>query len=317
MSTFSARTHSTHTTTLASTPSFHDYGSSRSLASSPSRSVVSQSSSTFSNLTSVSRNALKHRHHHHGGGSNASTNNHEHDEDGESVTRSEAGRAAKQLALSKHSSKSAGNPMEPFCSEFGRQFDEGNLPICIDQGVVGASRRHIGWSVDILCLDFSYHLPLFLTGLVETDPPYNFLSYEGCLDMVIVGGPKNRLLPSLDKILPPLKGALQSGHPPSVSKALYVFLLLLRSDSVEAGGLGAMGRAIAPHLSRLLPTVNLYVASTTKVGPDGAYQVAESSLMDLVTELLETCEKLGPNGIYKIIKYAVPTYQSIKAMDGL
>ena len=99
--------------------------------------------------------------------------------------------------------------------QFGRQFGEANLPIQIDQGVIGASKRHIGWNVDILSLDMTYHLPLFLSGLIETDPPYNFLSYEGCLDMITVGGPNHRILPSVQKLIPALKLSLQSGHRPS------------------------------------------------------------------------------------------------------
>lgn len=127
-----------------------------------------------------------------------------------------------------HSSRNSGNPLNPFCSEFGNQFDEGNLPIQIDQGIVGASKRHVGWNVDILSLDFSHHLPLFISGLVETDPPYNFLAYEGTLDMLTVGGPRHRVLPCIQKVVPALKLGLQSGHRESVSKALYVFLLILK-----------------------------------------------------------------------------------------
>lgn len=210
-----------------------------------------------------------------------------------------------------HSSRNSGNPLNPFCSEFGNQFDEGNLPIQIDQGVVGASKRHIGWNVDILSLDFSHHLPLFMSGLVETDPPYNFLAYEGTLDMLTVGGPRHRVLTCVQKVVSALKLGLQSGHRDSVSKALYVFLLLLKCDAQETGGMGAMGRALAPYLPRILPTLNIYSADDHKVGPDGAYQVAGLSMSNLVTQVLETCEELGGAATYKTIKYAVPTYQSV------
>eukprot|EP00520_Triparma_pacifica_P004167 CAMPEP_0118641912 /NCGR_PEP_ID=MMETSP0785-20121206/5560_1 /TAXON_ID=91992 /ORGANISM="Bolidomonas pacifica, Strain CCMP 1866" /LENGTH=279 /DNA_ID=CAMNT_0006533439 /DNA_START=95 /DNA_END=930 /DNA_ORIENTATION=- len=191
-----------------------------------------------------------------------------------------------------HSSRNSGNPLNPFCSEFGHQFDEGNLPVQIDQGVVGASKRHIGWSVDILSLDFSHHLPLFMSGLVETDPPYNFLAYEGTLDMLTVGGPKHRVLTCIQKVVPALKLGLQSGHRESVSKALYVFLLLLKCDAQETGGFGAMGKALAPYLPRILPTLNIYCADDHKIGVDGAYQVAELSMSNLVMLVLETCEEL-------------------------
>lgn len=220
-----------------------------------------------------------------------------------------SGRSSRSAPLP-HSSRNSGNALEPFCSEFGHQFNEGNVPILIDQGVVGASKRHIGWQVDILSLDFSHYLPLFISGLVETDPPYNFLAYEGCLDMLIVGGPRHRVLPAVSKIIPALKLCLQSGHRPSVSKALYVFLLVLKCDCPTTGGLGAMGRAVAPYLPRMLPTLNLYFADERRIGADGAFQMAEDSLSTLVTQVLETCEmSSGPNA-YKVIKYSIPTYET-------
>ena len=114
-----------------------------------------------------------------------------------------------------HSSRNNGNPLESFCSEFGREFENKNLPICIDQGVKGASKRHVGWHVDVLSLDFSHHLPLFITGLVETDPPYNFLSYEGAIDMILVGGPRNRLLGAVQNCMPALKLGLQVSQAPA------------------------------------------------------------------------------------------------------
>ena len=216
------------------------------------------------------------------------------------------------------------------------------LPICIDQGVVGASKRHIGWKVSeqckiqcnnsetkrrhqsilltysihfyvkcsLLALDYGYHLPMFLTGLVETDPPYSFLSFEGSIDMILVGGSQNRLLTHVDKIIPALKLGLQSGHRNSVSKAVYCFLLLLICDEANPYN-GAMARAITPYLRRLLPTLSLYINDTHKIGTEGAYQVEERSLGGLVEEVLETCERRGGPGVGKIVKYCVPTYQSV------
>jgi hypothetical protein len=172
---------------------------------------------------------------------------------------------------------------------------------------VGASKRHIGWHVDVLSLDFSYHLPLFLGGLVETDPPYNFLAYEGAIDMIMVGGPRNRLLPAVQAMIPAIKIGLQSGHRPSVSKSCYVLLLLLNSDKE-----GTIGRAVAPYLPRLLPTLQLYTDDSHSIGVDGCYQMAENNMSTLVSLLLEAVEnKCGRmDVVYKIIKYAIPTYSS-------
>ena len=70
-----------------------------------------------------------------------------------------------------------------------------------------------------------------------------------------------------------------------------------------------------PHLPRLLPTLNLYASDDHKIGPAGAYQVAEQPLGGLVTRVLESCEELcGGAAVLKVLKYAVPTYSSINAV---
>ena len=129
--------------------------------------------------------------------------------------------------------------------------------------------------------------------------------------MLVVGGPTGLVLNAIDQVMPALKLAVMVRHRPSVSKAVYALLLLLKCDSVETGGLGCMAYAVAPYLNRLLPTLNLYISDKHKVGIDGAYQVAERSMSDLVTEVMEICEKDGPPGVYKVIKYCVATYQSV------
>ena len=93
-----------------------------------------------------------------------------------------------------------------------------------------------------------------------------------------------------------------------MAKAAYIFLLLLNADAVSAGGLGAMGRAIAPYLPRVLPTLNLYVDDSHRMGPEGCHQMAESNLSTLINMILEACENNCGNNLYKVIKYAIPTY---------
>mmetsp|Transcript_1459 Transcript_1459/g.2557 ORF Transcript_1459/g.2557 Transcript_1459/m.2557 type:complete len:309 (+) Transcript_1459:28-954(+) len=307
---------------------------SRPARSSPSRSAAQSSfydddSSEFSDddsydsmassqITSVSRNVPPSQRPSHHSSQHGSHSHHNPPSPTHTHLTSSTRRFSNKAPKPPHSSRASGNPLEPFCSEFGRQFNESNLPICIDQGVVGASKRHIGWSVDIKSLDFSYHLPLFLSGLTETDPPYNFLSYEGCLDMLLIGGPLGLVLPSVQKIIPALKLSLQSGHRESVSKGVYCLLALLNCDSPSTGGLGAIPRALSPYLPRLLPTLNLYTEDSKKIGPNGAYQMADEPLGGLVVKVLETCEEMcgGQNWrpVLKVIKYCIPTYSSINAV---
>lgn len=133
-----------------------------------------------------------------------------------------------------------------------------------------------------------------------------------------MSGPRGLILPSAGKLIPAIKLSLQSGHRDSVSKGLYVLLCLLKCDDTSTGGLGAIPRAIAPYLPRLLPTLNLYIDDDKKIGVNGAYQMAEETLGSVVTRVLETCEELcGGNNwkpVCKVIKYCIPTYSSINAV---
>jgi hypothetical protein len=71
--------------------------------------------------------------------------------------------------------------------------------------------------VDIEKLDYHHYLPIFLSGLSETDEPYAFLARQGVHDLLDKGGSK--ILPVIPQLIIPIK---------SKSLSLYTRCLLTR-----------------------------------------------------------------------------------------
>lgn len=57
--------------------------------------------------------------------------------------------------------------------------------------------------VDIEKLDFHHYLPLFFSGLIETEEPYAFIAQQGLQDLLQKGG--NRILPVVPQLILPIK----------------------------------------------------------------------------------------------------------------
>ncbi len=66
--------------------------------------------------------------------------------------------------------------------------------------------------VDIEKLDYHHYLPLFFSGLCETEEPYAFLARQGIHDLLDKGGSK--ILPVVPQLIIPIK-----------SNRLYIMLL--------------------------------------------------------------------------------------------
>jgi hypothetical protein len=57
--------------------------------------------------------------------------------------------------------------------------------------------------VDIEKLDYHHYLPLFFSGLCETEEPYAFLARQGVHDLLDKGGDK--ILPVVPQLIIPIK----------------------------------------------------------------------------------------------------------------
>lgn len=60
--------------------------------------------------------------------------------------------------------------------------------------------------MDIEKLDYHHYLPLFFSGLCETEEPYAFLARQGIHDLLDKGG--NKILPVVPQLIIPIKSTV-------------------------------------------------------------------------------------------------------------
>lgn len=92
-------------------------------------------------------------------------------------------------------------------------------------------------------------MPLFFSGLCETEEPYAFLARQGIHDLLDAGG--NKILPVIPQLILPLKQALNTKNLTVVVTTLKVI-----QHVVECADL--VGEALVPYYRQILPVFNLF-----------------------------------------------------------
>jgi Parkin co-regulated protein len=110
-------------------------------------------------------------------------------------------------------------------------------------------------------LDYHYYLPLFFTGLVETEDPYAFLAEQAISDLLAKGGDK--IVPVVPQLVLPTKSkypyeclslslaALATKNPKVLVRVLKVVQALVASAP-------GVGEALVPYYRQILPVFNLF-----------------------------------------------------------
>ncbi|KAI8849258.1 parkin co-regulated protein-domain-containing protein [Chytridium lagenaria] len=163
-------------------------------------------------------------------------------------------------------------------SGFRKLYDRGDFPMAVNHDAKG---NKINWKVDIEKLDYHHYLPLFFSGLCETEEPYAFLARQGIHDLLDKGG--NKILPVVPQLIIPIKKALNTRNVQVITTTLKVLQHLVESADMN---------------------VNL---------GDGIYysQQKRENIGDLIQETLEKFELTGGEDAFINIKYMVPTYESV------
>ncbi|KAL7749274.1 hypothetical protein RI367_005426 [Sorochytrium milnesiophthora] len=185
-------------------------------------------------------------------------------------------------------------------STFRKLYERGDFPISVGHDAKG---NIINWKVDMDKLDYHHYLPLFFSGLSETDEPYAFLARQGVHDLLDKGGDK--ILPVVPQLIIPIKKALNTRNPQVICTTLKVLQHL-----VESGD--RVGEALVPYYRQILPIFNLFKNQNVNIG-DGIYyaQQKRENIGDLIQETLERFELHGGDDAFINIKYMVPTYESV------
>jgi len=210
----------------------------------------------------------------------------------------------KKNTLPKVSKLKRANPPN---SEFRFFYERGDLPV----QVFHDGRNKIQWKVEIDKLDFHHYLPIFFSGLRETEHPYSTLANIGCKELLLHGGQK--ILPVIPQLIIPITRALNTRDRNVIIKVLHLLQLLVRADvkdSNESGGL--IGQALVPYYRQILPVLNIFKDDNQNIGDSIEYgQRKRAVIGDLVNETLEKFERHGGEDAFINIKYLVPTYESV------
>ncbi|TPX35123.1 hypothetical protein SmJEL517_g02437 [Synchytrium microbalum] len=185
-------------------------------------------------------------------------------------------------------------------SGFRKLYDRGDFPISVGHD---SSKNKINWKVDIEKLDYHHYLPLFFSGLCETEEPYAFLARQGIHDLLDKGGSK--ILPVVPQLIIPIKKALNTRNIQVITTTLKVLQHLVESAEM-------VGEALVPYYRQILPVFNLFKNKNVNLG-DGIYysQQRRENIGDLIQETLEKFEMTGGEDAFINIKYMVPTYESV------
>ncbi|RKP02056.1 hypothetical protein CXG81DRAFT_2567, partial [Caulochytrium protostelioides] len=187
-------------------------------------------------------------------------------------------------------------------TSFRRLYDRGDFPIAVNHDGRGPRMR---WKVDIDKLDYHHYLPLFFSGLSETQSPYTLLSQQGTHDLLEHSAGGAKVLPVIPQLIIPIKQALNMRNAQVIATTLKVLQHL-----VSCGDL--IGQALVPYYRQILPVFNLFKSKNENLG-DGIYysQQKQENLGDLIQETLEKLELTGGEDAFINIKYMVPTYESV------
>ncbi|KAJ3194228.1 hypothetical protein HK101_003251 [Irineochytrium annulatum] len=218
-------------------------------------------------------------------------------------------------------------------SGFRKLYDRGDFPMAVNHDAKG---NKINWKVihrqswekgisigtdrllfvgtlqvDIEKLDYHHYLPLFFSGLCETEEPYAFLARQGIHDLLDKGG--NKILPVVPQLIIPIKKALNTRNVHVITTTLKVLQHLVESADM-------VGEALVPYYRQILPVFNLFKNKNVNLG-DGIYysQQKRENIGDLIQETLEKFELTGGEDAFINIKYMVrfqmPAYSIVTSLS--
>ncbi|KDO18143.1 hypothetical protein SPRG_16350 [Saprolegnia parasitica CBS 223.65] len=176
-------------------------------------------------------------------------------------------------------------------SEFRRYFDQEELPLTIENTVMGD--RQVVWTTPLEALDYQHFLPICFSGLQETLEPYPTFAYRACMDLLEHGMGDTRVLRALAALMPHVKSALGTRD----KEVVHRTLLVLQQLAVCQG----VGEALSEYYRSILPLCNLL--------KDKHLGTGDSMTKALIQETLEILEGYGKDDAYHQIQQHVPAFQ--------
>lgn len=210
-------------------------------------------------------------------------------------------RKQQRQVLKAGATKKRANPPN---TEFRRMYERGDLPLQIDHGGV---TNKLQWKIEIEKLDFHHYLPLFFSGLRETEEPYAFLAQQAMTDILKPAEAsmgQGKILPVLPQLIIPIKEALNTREPNVLVKTLKILKMLATCEDLT-------GQALVPYYRQLLPILNIFKTKNLNIGDGIDYNQRRSNNIGTLTdETLACLEQNGGEDAFINIKYLIPTFES-------
>jgi hypothetical protein len=215
------------------------------------------------------------------------------------LTKQSPGKPGPKVSPRKKRNESSARRANPTNTEFRRFYERGDLPFQIDH--LGVQNK-ISWKIEVSKLDYHHYLPLFFSGLRETEEPYCFLSKAAIQDTL--SQPNGKVLPVLPQLIIPIKEALNTRDPLIMLRTLEVIQLLATCEEFS-------GQALVPYYRQILPILNIFKNKTVNSGDGIDYnQRKKTDLGEMINDTLECLEQNGGEDAFINIKYLIPTYES-------
>jgi len=151
------------------------------------------------------------------------------------------------------------------------------------------------WTQPISELDLHHVLPIFFSGVSETQDPYQFAAVDGLFQLLETCSGK-QLLAVVPELIQHIKDGLNT-------KNTMVTCNVLRAiQQLAVSGPGIVG-ALAKSYHKFLPAFNILRVKRGKGG-------SGTAVANLVDETLEILEMNGDENSFRQLRKMIPNYQS-------
>lgn len=154
------------------------------------------------------------------------------------------------------------------------------------------------WTQPIAELDLHHVLPIFFSGLTETQDPYQFAAVDGLFQLLETSCKAEQLTPIVSQLVQPIKDCLNT-------KNSVVICNVLRAIQQLAVCGPSVVKELTKGYHKFLPAFNIL-----RVSKKSNQGNVPSAIGNLVDETLEVLEMNGDEMAYKDLRKMIPNYSS-------
>lgn len=168
-------------------------------------------------------------------------------------------------------------------TNFGAAYDSGVIPCRINHGSI---KNSLHWTKEPSSLEFNPLLVTCVEGFRETEHPFVFLARTAFRELMQLEDAREKTIPILPQIIPPLREAL-------MATSEDIFLMALEATRI-------LSDVVEEEMNTYLPKITQQIHR----------KLLTKQLRHHVEETLATLEQNGGREALGIIRAKIPTYTS-------